>query len=235
MNVQVPRLRKEFGKTVAADVAHRLREDIVSCRLMPGEPLKFEQLRTNFSVSFSTLREALMALVADGLVVAEGQRGFHVAPASLADLLDVTDVRVMVELEALRKSIARGDDEWEIGLMSALHRLNKAEERLEGPAGEDPKWRVAHSEFHEALIAACGSPVLMAMRASLFDRAERYRALSAARRPASRNKSGEHRAIMLAAVARNADEAAALVEQHIRDTAANVVRYAGDTLDKDED
>ncbi|MEH2522523.1 MULTISPECIES: GntR family transcriptional regulator [unclassified Bradyrhizobium] len=230
MNIQIVKPRKEFGNTVAADVTHRLREEIISCRLKPGEPLKFEPLRASFGASFTTLREALMSLVADGLVVMEGQRGFHVAPATIDDLLDVTNARVLIEINVLRQSIDKGDDEWEIEMMSALHRLNKIEERLSGSPADDPKWRTAHKEFHHALVSACGSPTLLSIRSSLYDRSERYRSLSAAYRPVSRNKAGEHRALMLAARNRDADQAVALIERHIRSTTDNVVKYAKDVL-----
>jgi GntR family transcriptional regulator, carbon starvation induced regulator len=230
MGSSVIALRKEFGKTVAADIAHRMREEILSCRMAPGEPLKFETLRAAFGASFTTLREALMALAADGLVVAEGQRGFHVAPVSAADLLDITDARVLIETQALRKAIANGDDEWEIAAMSTLHRLTKLEERVEGRLSDDPDWRRAHSQFHHALVSACRSPTLLGMRAQLFDRSERYRSLSASRRPTARDKTGEHRALMMAAIGRDANLAVELIEKHIRNTADNVLKYAGDLL-----
>lgn len=230
MNIQAFKQRKEFGNTIAADITHRLREEIISCRLKPGEPLKFEPLRGSFGASFTTLREALMSLVADGLVVAEGQRGFHVAPATVEDLCDLTNARVLVEVDVLRRAITKGDDEWEIGIMSALHRLNKVEERLSGSPADDPKWRSAHKEFHFALVSACGSPTLLAIRDSLYDRSERYRSLSAGYRPVIRDKAGEHRALMLAAVARDLDNAIVLIEKHIRSTTENVLKYAKDVL-----
>lgn len=230
VNIQAVNLRKEFGNTVAADITHRLREEIISCRLKPGEPLKFEPLRASFGASFGTLREALISLVADGLVVAEGQRGFHVAPATAEDLCDVTNARVLIEVDVLRQSIAKGDDEWEIGIMSALHRLNKIEERMSGSPADDPKWRSAHKEFHRALVVACGSPTLLSIRESLYDRSERYRSLSAAYRPVKRDKAGEHRELMLAAVNRDSDRSVTLIEKHIRNTTQNVLEYAMEVL-----
>ena len=229
MSQAIP-IRKEFGKTIAADIAHRMREEIITCRLRPGEALKFEGLRSSFGASFTTLREALTALVADGLVVAESQRGFHVAPTTVADLVDITNSRVLVEVEALRKAVALGGDDWEIAAMSTLHRLGKIEERLAGSPAEDPQWRMAHSQFHHALVSACASPTLLNIRAALFDRSERYRSLSAAFRPRSRDKFGEHKAIMLAAIGRNTNLAMELIEKHIRDTAENVLQYAGHML-----
>jgi len=223
-------LNRAKGKTIAAVIAQRMRDDIITCRLPPGEPLKFDPLRASFGASFTTLREALTTLTADGLVVAEGQRGYHVAPASAADLHDLTNTRVLVEGEALRLAIAQGGDDWEIALMTGLHRLSKAAEQAGDGVTDDPAWRQAHAQFHLLLVSACASPTLLAIRSALFDRTERYRSLSAAYRPRPRDKSGEHRALMLAAISRNAGLAASLLEAHIRGTADNVLRYAGHVL-----
>lgn len=226
------RPRKEFGKTLAADIAHRLREDIVACRLKPGEPLKFDSLRLGFGASFTTLREALTSLAAEGLVVAEEQRGFRVAPVTTNDLVDVTNTRAFIEIELLKGAIANGGDDWEIAVISTLHRLKKIEERAAGNPVGDPEWRTAHRQFHEALVSAARSPTLLNFRASLFHRAERYRNLSAMFRPRPRDKVNEHQSIMQAAISRNADLAAKLIDAHIRTTSDNVLKYASELLDQ---
>jgi GntR family transcriptional regulator, carbon starvation induced regulator len=230
VSAKIVGLRKEFGNSVAADLSYRLREEIISCRLKPGEPLRLEPLRERFGASFTTLREACLALVADGLVVLESQRGFRVALVTIEDLHDVTNARTLIELDVLRQSIEKGDDEWEIELMTALQRLNKIEERLTGSPAEDVRWRTAHKDFHFALVSACGSPTLLAIRSALFDRSERYRSLSAAYRPIKRNKTDEHRALMLAAINRDQPLAAQLIENHIRGTTDNVIKYAQDVF-----
>ena len=225
------RPRKEFGKTIAADITHRLREEIVTCALAAGEPLRFDVLRERFGASFTTLREALTALAAEGLVDAQEQRGFRVAPVSRQDLVEVTDARVLIEVELMRRAIQKGDDDWEIAVMSTLHRLKRIEQRDPEHPLRDPEWKIAHRQFHQALVSACGSATLLAIRAELFDRAERYRHLSANFRPRPRDKAGEHQAIMQAAISRNADLAVQLIETHIRTTADNVAKYAGHLLE----
>lgn len=225
-SINIVKPRKEFGKTIAADIAHRLRTDIVSCVLRPSDPLKFDDLRQMYGASFTTLREALTSLIADGLVVAESQRGFRVAPVSLEDLSDLTQVRLLVETEALRKSIVNGKEDWEINVITALHRLSRIEEQIDASPVADPAWKSAHREFHTALISACQSPTLMSVHKTLFDRAERYRSLSATVRPMARDKLGEHRALMQAALGRNVDLALSLIERHIRNTADNVAKFA---------
>ena len=102
-----------------------LRHDVVCGKLAPGERLRVEHLKDQYEVGAGTLREALSLLVSDALVTSEGQRGFRVAPISLADLEDVTNTRVMLETEALRQSIRRGDAKWETALVQSSNRLIK--------------------------------------------------------------------------------------------------------------
>jgi GntR family carbon starvation induced transcriptional regulator len=232
MTIHAAKARKEFGKTLAVDITHRLRQDIVGCRLKPGEALKFDALRSAFGASFTTLREALTSLSAEGLVIAEEQRGFRVAPVTTDDLIDVTDARILIEIELIRRSIAQGGDDWEIAVISTLHRLGRIEERLSGRHTEDPEWKIAHRQFHEAVVSGGRSPTLLTIRASLFERAERYRNLSSMFRPQTRDKAGEHRAIMQAAIARDTEQAVSLIERHIRSTSDNVVKYASHLLDQ---
>lgn len=215
------------GETRAGDVLQRMRRDIVNCDLKPGEKLRFESLRERYEVSFSTLREALSRLSAENLVVAEGQRGFVVAPVSIADLNDLTDARVLIEREALAKAIRKGDDLWEGDILSAFHRMEKLQQRIGGEYYLSDEWSVVHGEFHYSLVAACGSPVLLEMRAKLFERAHRYRRMSSQFRTKWREKDVEHKMIVDAVMERNVDTALKLIELHIRETSANVIEHAG--------
>lgn len=211
------------GGTLATDVLHRLREDIVSCVLKPGDRLRFEALREIYGVSFSTLREALSSLASERLVIAQGQRGFVVAPISREDLLDVTDARVLVERECLRRAMHDGGSDWEAQILSAYHRLDRVESRMADQRGVTSEWDARHFEFHESLVAAANSPTLSEIRRSLFERARRYRRLSALSRKTRRAKTDEHRTIMEAVLSRDIPYAQDLIEQHIRETAENLL------------
>jgi DNA-binding GntR family transcriptional regulator len=216
----------EEARTRAADVLGRLHADIVTCRLKPGEPLRFEPLKEAYGASFTTLREALAALTADGLVISEGQRGFHVAPVSRADLIDLTEARVLIERKLLELAIAKGGDEWEVATTAALHRMTLAEQRLGAKFALVLEWKLMHRQFHEALVASSDSPILLGIRANLFARAERYRSLSSRYRRTKRDKGGEHKAILDAALARKTDKALSLIDSHIRSTTEAVLDCA---------
>ena len=105
-------LADDRPRSLTSAVQERLRADILSTRLLPGQKLHIAGLAKQFSVSLAAVREALSRLVADGLVQASDQRGFRVSPVSPADLRDVTQTRVDIEGLALRRSIERGDQEW---------------------------------------------------------------------------------------------------------------------------
>lgn len=220
-------MRKPTGETRAGDVLHRMRLDIVNCALKPGEKLRFETLRSLYNVSFSTLREALSRLAAENLVVAEGQRGFVVAPVSIADLNDLTNTRVLIELEMLRRSIETGDDEWEAEILATFHRMDRMQQRLGREYYLSEEWSRVHGEFHSTLVSACQSPTLVEIRHKLFERAHRYRRMSSQFRKKWRRKDVEHKAIVDAALARDKKPALLLIERHIRATTENVIKYAG--------
>lgn len=219
--------QKSGGETRAGDVLQRMRLDIINCELKPGEKLRFETLKTMYSVSFSTLREALSRLAAENLVISEGQRGFVVAPVSIADLNDLTNVRVLIEREALGMAIRNGDDRWEANILSTFHRMDRLQQRLGREYYLSEEWTAVHGEFHYALVSACGSPVLLEIRSKLFERAHRYRRMSSQFRQQWREKGAEHKMIADAALERNVDQALRLIDRHIRETSENVIEYAG--------
>lgn len=218
---------RQNSKTLIEYAYQNLRRDIVRGVLPPGSKLRIEQLRSHYEVGSSTLREALTLLLADALVTAEGQRGFKVAPISMDDLRDITRLRKLMETLALRESIETGDDNWEAGVVAAFHRLSRVEERLEREAAAvADSWEERNRAFHEALIAGCSSKWLHHFRGILYQQSERYRRFCLIARDTGRDVHDEHKSIMEAALARNADLACALTENHIDRTLAEIVRLA---------
>ncbi len=202
-------------KTLVESAYRALRRDIIEGRLAPGEKLRVEHLKDDYGVGAGTLREALSLLISDALVVSQGQRGFRVAPVSLDDFEDITRTRVMLECDALRQSIAMGDDAWEGNLLSAFHRLTKAEEKRIGTDDRE-EWEERNRIFHEVLISACPSRWLKHFLAILYQQAERYRRLSLFLQPIPRDIHEEHEALLQAAMTRDANKAAAILAEHIQ-------------------
>jgi GntR family transcriptional regulator, carbon starvation induced regulator len=211
----------ERFRTLSDAVYDRLRKDLLSGKLAPGVKLRLENLRATYSVGMSPLREALFRLEPEGLVIGEGQRGFRVAPVSIEDLWDVTRLRIELECKALRESIAKGGNDWEVEIVASAHRLFKSRQTANGDY-EDIA--AAHRQFHRSVVAACGSPWNLHFISVLYDHSERYRRMSVQQAPAPRDLENEHRALVDACLARDADQACALLEEHLVRTAKIVTR-----------
>ena len=194
-----------------------LRHDVVCGKLAPGERLRVEHLKDQYEVGAGTLREALSLLVSDALVTSEGQRGFRVAPISMADLEDVTNTRVMLETEALRQSIRHGDAQWETALVQSYELLCATERNLAETGSV--RWERRNKAFHEALIAGFNSTWSKYLLSILYRHAERYRNINfrlTAAHASGRDVHKEHEAIFRAAVDRQEARAALALEAHIR-------------------
>ena len=203
------------GETLGANIYQRLRGDIIQGRLRPGQKLRLDQLRESYAASATTLREALARLSTDGFVLAEGQRGFEVAPISKAGLHEIAGLRLLIEEHALARSFARGTLDWESRVVAAHHRLDSHEETLEGgDTSAIIEWRRSDWRFHQELISACDSTVLIQTHAEVFDKYLRYQMIALAFRPAA--SRAEHLALCRAALARDTDRAISLLRDHIR-------------------
>ncbi|KAA6183184.1 FCD domain-containing protein [Thiohalocapsa marina] len=200
------------------DIAYaRLRADIIGGRHPADAKLRVEHLRRDYGLGATPLREALSRLTSEGFVVTVGQRGFRVAPVSVEDLDDITDMRITLELKALRQSLERGDDAWESRVVAAYYQLSKAET---GEEFDFAAWEERNRAFHETLISACASPWLMRFHAILYDQHKRYRNISLqTAAPVPRDVHQEHQRIYQAALARDADTLCTETQSHIRRTA----------------
>jgi DNA-binding GntR family transcriptional regulator len=203
--------------TFARDAYEQIRQDLVRGKIPAGQHLRLAQLRDQYDVGFSPLREALTRLAAEHLVIAEAQRGFRVAPLSLEKLRDTMNTRIFIETEALRRAIELGDDAWETGIVSSIHTLKLQARRVtDGEVDAFDKFEKCHFEFHRALIVACGSTWLTDFFSTLYAISDRYRipALRASFKAADRDIEKEHMDIANAALARNANLATRLLEEH---------------------
>ena len=153
--------RPEETETVSDDGYRRIRTDIIFGKLPPEYKLRLEAMREDYGVSVTTLREILSRLSADGFVLAEGRRGFEVAPVSAPDLKGLAELRLLLESHAMDQSFARGDMEWEGRVVSAHHKLAATERTMSTKKPNHQLWKRYDGEFHQALISNCGSRPLM--------------------------------------------------------------------------
>ncbi len=202
------------NKSIAESCYRRIRTDIIFGRLAPAQRLRLESLKDSYDTSVSTLRAILNRLSSEGFVVAEGQRGFEVAPMSDADLKEIAALRLLLETHALEQSFAFGGMNWEAQLVSSHYKLARMEQIMaSGDASRAEEWKRYDWEFHQALISACGSRLLMETHATVFDKYLRYQMVALSYRGDVAEK--EHKQLLDAALARNATEAKAILIKHI--------------------
>jgi DNA-binding GntR family transcriptional regulator len=210
-------------RTLASAIFAQLRDEILSCRIKPGEKLNVSKISKRFDVSLAAVREALSRLVASGLVVAEDQRGFRASPLSLPDLMDLTNTRIEIECLALRRSIAAGDEAWRQRVIVAWQSLQSVPRTLaHDRSRHNQAWSTMHGRFHASLVSACGLQWLLRFRDTLYEQSERYRQMAVAIRPSGRDIDAEHKAIVEATLAGDADTATAELAKHIERTATAV-------------
>lgn len=211
------------SKSLTSQVFGRLRADILSGQLAPGERLRIQALSEQYAVGATAIREALSRLVSDGFVESEDQRGFCVAPVSRDELVDLTQTRIELESVALQQAVERGGIDWESQVLSSFHRLS----RTPPPSSHElhVAWEVIHRQFHEALLAGCGSPWTMRLFRLLYDRSERYRNLAEPYTDReNRDPLHEHKELMEAAMARDAGRARQILSEHYWKTTEIVLK-----------
>jgi GntR family carbon starvation induced transcriptional regulator len=206
-------------KTLSDEAYRRLRDDLIAGRLVPGSRLRVERLKADYDIGASPLREALSRLASEGLVTAEGQRGFRASQLSLDDLADITRMRIFLETQAIEESVARGDDAWEARVVAAHHHLAKAEPRSAATSTVNfSDWEQRNRAFHDSLVAACTSRWLLHFREVIYDQHERYRRIAISHPEIPRDVRDEHRLIFEAALARDIPNVTRLSADHISRT-----------------
>ena len=208
------------ARTLASQAHDLLRRDILSGTLAPGQRLRTKDLQARYGLGLSPLRESLQRLSAEGIVVNDTQRGFAVAPVSVAELRDLTVARTALESTMLPMAMQLGSADWEGDIVAAFHRLSRTPLPHDPAAMADASlWELRHRSFHHALVAGCGSPWLLRLHGQLVDQSERYRKIRILHHLESqaqvRDVNAEHQAVMDAVLRRDAAQAVALMTQHL--------------------
>lgn len=209
-----------MAKSRTIETYEVLKQNMLDGVYPAGKKLKIDHICQELKVSPGAVREALARLTSDGLVVSEPQRGFMTAPISVADLIDLTSVRIEIEVNCLRRSIRLGNLEWEGRIKSIWHQLEHTPTHFEArPTVFNPHWSVMHSAFHDSLIDACDSVWRLKLRDQMFAQAERYRRMLLPYNKVVRDPHEEHKSLVEAVLAREADLACDLLAGHLNKTA----------------
>lgn len=144
-------------------VVEELRRALFEGEIVPGTPLREVALAESLGVSRPTVREALAALVAEGLADRVPNRGTVVRTLSPEDVADVSHARLALELAGVDRWHDATDDE-----RQAVRDAYAAYRALEGTDATAVDITAAHLAIHRALAGLTGSARLVAMSESLY-------------------------------------------------------------------
>ena len=99
------------GRLLRERVYEELRHGILTCELMPGAEIREAELAARFEVSKSPVRDALISLEREGLVITIPRQGYRVAPVSISDMLDMFHLRAALERASMERIIRHASDE----------------------------------------------------------------------------------------------------------------------------
>jgi DNA-binding GntR family transcriptional regulator len=205
-------------RTLAEQIAERVRDDILSGRLAAGQRLSQEGLAEQYSVSRVPVRDALRQLQAEGLV--DGGRSAAVAELSVLDLEELYDMRMALEpvLSRLATPRMRPEDIEEMGRQLAV---------MEASSEPSPAWFTAHAAFHRALNDRAARPRMAAIVGRLREQTERYLRVYQVIAGRTSELGREHDLIHEAVLDGDGERVGAIVAEHLELVRDRVLDHLG--------
>lgn len=197
-------------------IYQQLKDDIFSFRLLPGDRFSENEVAERVAASRTPVREALSRLQREGFVEVSFRSGWQVKPFNFKQFEELYDVRIVLELAAVRKLC-----EMEPGPnLEDLKRiwLVKPEDRLE----DGPSVCALDERFHEQLIEATGNREMARIHHDLTERLRIIRRIDFTQRNRIEATYDEHAKILRTIMERRADEAKSLLKTHIEESKAEV-------------
>lgn len=195
--------------TATESVAAALRRAIVDRDLKPGDRIGQEEVARRLGVSPIPVREALKVLEGEGQVVYRPRQGYFVAALDATGVAEVYRLRELLEAEAVRAAVPRLDGERVDAIDESFAEADAA--LADGRVGAAI---AANRRAHFILLEASEMPVLVRHVRMLWDSTEAYRALYYDAAPRRKSVARDHRAIVAALRARDAERAVELLARH---------------------
>ncbi len=209
------------GAEQAPSVYELIREDIISGRLNPNERLKVAELAERYETSTNPVREALQQLRGEGFVVMEPNRGARVMPIDENFVRDIIEIEVLIEPALTRwfVSIANAADIVELEAIQAQIEANNFEDRV--------NHGLLDTRFHQFIYDRHYNRHAAEL---WWKHREILRAISR-RFPTSLSRRNsvlkEHRDLIEAIRAQDADTAAAVVAAHVQGSGRHIIEQMG--------
>lgn len=217
--VKVPKLKMDSYQPLRDVIFETLRKAIVSGDIKPGERLMEVSLANQMGVSRTPVREAIRRLEAEGLVTMIPRRGTHVSELSVKDIMDVLEVRAVLDRLATELAAKRIQPS-QLKTLESIHKQYIScveKDNMEGAIKKDV-------EFHDIIYAASGNPRLVAVAGSLREHIYRFRVIYMSDNLIAENVLHEHEEILEALRESKDNVASDLAEIHIRNQMETIIK-----------
>ena len=151
------------------EIAYRtIKDDIISCALQPGEDISEGVLSARYGLGKAPIRSAMMRLRQEGLVVSRGRQGNAVSAVTLRDVQEIFQLRLVLEVTAVRLAAGKVDG-------ARLQSLNEAAHAPYSPGdrASESAYLRANREFHRYVAQSSGNQRLAALVVGLMEQHER--------------------------------------------------------------
>jgi DNA-binding GntR family transcriptional regulator len=208
MDIAVASPPASNGRLLRETVYDALRADMISCRLAPGTEIRENELAARFGVSKSPVRDALMRLEREGLVITLPRQGYRVAPVSVSDVEDMFHLRDALERACMERIVRRASDE-QLAELQAFRRFKAT--------AWDGGFVAYNRAFHHTLSRLAGNARMHLQLADLIDQMERavQLSLSSLKKGNPQSLVDEHCQIIDALQARQLVRAQRLASRHV--------------------
>ncbi|CCE06114.1 Transcriptional regulator, GntR family [Bradyrhizobium sp. STM 3843] len=196
-----------------SDIYGALRREILSCAIPPGAEIRDADIADRFSVSRSPVRDALLRLEAEGLVVISPRKGYRASPISIADARDLFEFRAVLE-PACAASVATEASEESL---RALDRFRSMNGIAAAEAGTAPSFVDYNREFHLAIARLCTNQRIRVATIDLIEQFDRLVTVSISSNEAGGQRDAliaEHCDIIDALQARDGKRAGRILARH---------------------
>lgn len=196
-----------MNATIADSIFQTLSEQIVAGKLAAGQKLRQDHIAREFDTSHVPVREALLRLEARGLAISEPRRGTRVSALDPAEIREVIEMRVSLEVLALTHAFARFEAKDIKAADEARLACDEAQSMLE--------WEQRNRAFHRQILTPCGMPRLLASIDDLHIASARH--LFANWKHQWRPRiDQDHAAIVQAMARKDAATACEIMRRHLR-------------------
>ena len=202
----------------------RIKDDIISCALQPGEEISEGSLVARYGMSKAPVRSAMMRLRQEGLIVSRGRQGNAVSQVTLRDIQEIFQLRLVLEVTAVRLAAGRVE-------AARLRALNDAA-HASYPAGDEAgqaAYLRANRAFHRYVAECTGNQRLVTLVVGLMEQHERIVHLGLAMQRREHEFHHFHDDLVTALIDGDGERAAQLAETALRGSQKKVMEALMDS------